>query len=143
MKKLIIIALVLFSGFSAMAQSYSLKNGGFENGNLIKGVKNAAEGNDWYWQADQNKVPGSAIELSTTEKNKGKNSLKMAASGEILARYNVGIVKRLGILSKINYTLTFWAKSNIEVKLNCNYDGFIIKDGISTKTGTPSTSSKV
>ncbi|MEI6555129.1 MAG: hypothetical protein WCL70_06045 [Paludibacter sp.] len=137
MKKLIIIALVLFSGFSAMAQSYSLKNGGFENGNLIKGVKNAAEGNDWYWQADQNKVPGSAIELSTTEKNKGKNSLKMAASGEILARYNVGIVKRLGILSIINYTLTFWAKSNIEVKLNCNYDGFIIKDGISTKTGTP------
>lgn len=137
MKKAIIIAVVLFSGFSAFAQSYTLKNGGFEAGNLVKGVKNAVEGNDWYWQADQNKVPGSSVELSTSEKNKGKNSLKMTASGEIVARYNVGVVKRLGIISKINYTLTFWAKSNIEVKLNCNYDGFIIKDGASVKTGTP------
>ena len=137
MKKLIIIALVLFSGFTAMAQSYILKNGGFENGNLIKGVKNAAEGNDWYWQADQSKVPGSAVELSTTEKYKGKNSLKMTASGEILARYNVTISKKLGIMSKLTYTFTFWAKSNMEVKLNCNYEGFIIKEGAQLKTGTP------
>lgn len=137
MKKLIIIALVLFSGFTAMAQSYILKNGGFETGNLIKGVKNATEGNDWYWQADQSKVPGSTIELSTAEKYKGKNSLKMTASGEILARYNVTISKKLGIMSKLTYTLTFWAKSNMEVKLNCNYEGFIIKEGAQLKTGTP------
>lgn len=137
MKKSIVIAFVLFSGFSAFAQSYTLKNGGFENGNLVKGVKNGVEGNDWYWNADQNKVPGSTVELSSTEKNKGKNSLKMTAIGEVLARYNVAITKKMGVMSKINYTLTFWAKSNTDVKLNCNYDGFIIKEGAQVKTGAP------
>ncbi|MEI7502872.1 MAG: carbohydrate binding domain-containing protein [Paludibacter sp.] len=143
MKKAIILALVLFSGFTAFAQSYTLKNGGFENGNLIKGPKNAVEGNDWFWQADQNKVPGSTIELSTTEKNKGKNSLKMTAIGEVLARYNVTIIKKLGIVPKLNYTLTFWAKSNADVKLNCNYDGFIIKEGTAVKASAPGDGIKI
>ncbi len=143
MKKAIIIAFVVLSGFTTFAQSYTLKNGGFENGNLIKGSKNAVEGNDWYWQADQNKVPGSAIELSSTEKNKGKNSLKITATGEILARFNVAITKKLGIVSKLTYTLTFWAKSNADVKLNCNYDGFIIKEGTAVKASAPGDGIKI
>jgi hypothetical protein len=138
MKKAIILAFVLFSGFTAFAQSYTLKNGGFENGNLIKGTKNAVEGNDWFWQVDKSKVAVGSIELSNETKNQGKTSLKITvAPCEILARYNVSIAKGLGLVPKIKYTLSFWAKSNIDVQLNVFFNGSALKDGVSTASLTP------
>ena len=126
MKKLIIIASILFVGFSAMAQSYSLKNGGFETGNLIKGTKTVLEGDDWYFGNNQ----VSTVSTTNETKNKGKTSLKItAAASDITARYYVGIAKGLGIVPKLKYTLSFYAKSNIDVQLNSYYGGSVIKDG--------------
>lgn len=137
MKKTILISAILLINLTLMAQSVTLKNGGFESGNLIKGTKNAVEGNDWFWQADQSKVPGSSVELSTQEKNSGKTSLKMSASGEVIARYNVSIAKVLGIVPKLKYTLSFYAKSNMDISLNCFYNGTFIKAEESKPTLTP------
>ena len=137
MKKLILIASVLMVGFNLMSQNSLLKNGGFENGKLIEGTKNVVEGNDWFYMALQHKVPGSKIALSSTEKNQGKTSLKMTATGEIPARFCVSISKALGIVPSLKYTLTFYAKSNMEVKLNCFYNGSFIKDGESKSTSSP------
>jgi len=137
MKKLVLIASVLFFCVNIFAQSITLSNGGFENGNLVKGIKDAVEGNDWFWQAVQNKVPGSTVSLSTDEKHDGNTSLKITASGEIAARYNVSIAKVLGLIPTLKYNLVFYAKSNQNVILNCFYNGTIIKDGESKQTLTP------
>jgi len=137
MKKTILFVCILCAAHSAVAQSYTLKNGDFENGIFEKNSRNASGIENWYWQASQEKVPGSTIELVSTEKHQGNKSVKITATGEIAARYYVTLIKKLGIVSKLNYTFTFWAKSNTDVKLNCNFDGFCLKEGVSTKTGTP------
>jgi len=137
MKKLVLIASVVFFSINTFAQSITLLNGGFENGNFEKNSRNASGVENWFWQASQEKVPGSIIELVSTEKHQGNKSVKITATGEIAARYYVTLIKKLGIVSKLNYTFTFWAKSNTDVKLNCNFDGSCLKEGVPTKTGTP------
>lgn len=137
MKKLVVLAISVLFCMTTFSQSLTLSNGDFENGNFEKMNKNAVGAENWYWNAGNSKVAGSTIELSTTEKHKGNKSVKFTASGDIPARYFVMLTKKLGTISKLNYTFTFWAKSNIEVKLNCNFDGSCLKEGVSTNSGTP------
>jgi hypothetical protein len=137
MKKTVLIASVIFLSMNTFSQTITLLNGGFESGSFEKNSRNASGAENWYWQAAQDKVPGSSIELSTEEKHQGNKSVKITATGEITARYHVALVKKIGVIPKLNYTLTFWAKSNTEVKLNCNFDGMYLKDGVLAKNGTP------
>ena len=136
MKKILILSALIIGGLNVFGQNVKLTNGGFEEGSLIKGTKKVV-GNDWFWQADQSKVPESNIELSSEVKNSGKTSLKMTATGDIVARYNVSIAKSLGVIPSLKYTLMFFAKSNEDVTLNCFYNGTISKDGESKQTLTP------
>jgi len=144
MKKTIFLVSMCVFAISAIAQNNILKNGGFESGNLIRSTKIPTDGVDWFWKVDNSKLPEGFIELSTENKNTGNKSLKMTLPpNEITARYHMLIAKGLGVVSKLNYTLTFWAKSNIAVKLNVYYNGFAIKDGVASKSLTIGSQSKI
>lgn len=144
MKKTIFLVSMCVFAISAIAQSNVLKNGGFESGYLIRNTKVPAEGDDWYWKVDNSRLPGGVIVLTTENKNTGNKSIKMTLPpNEITARYHMYITKGLGVVSKSDYTLTFWAKSNIAVKLNAYYNGSAIKDGVSSRTLTSGAQIKI